>query len=166
VKATDKPFGSVLAYTFPPLYPESFRKERLLDILKTAVRSLGFDRGFFMADYVLREGFPVLIELTPRPGGDSIPDLVRRSQQAATPWGSTWILSPAPLSLLKPSPCALNPMQASTSLPPRRAKSWSWTDQGSKPFPMSGSSFSRRPRGIGSFFLLKTTTTGSSGIAS
>jgi biotin carboxylase len=77
VKATDKPFGSVLAYTFPPLYPESFRKERLLEILKTAVRSLGFDWGFFMADYVLREGFPVLIELTPRPGGDSIPDLIK-----------------------------------------------------------------------------------------
>jgi len=75
-KAADKPFGSVLAYTFPPLYPESFRKERLLEILKTAVRSLGFKWGFFMADYVLREGFPVLIELTPRPGGDSIPDLV------------------------------------------------------------------------------------------
>ena len=76
VKAVDKPFGSVLAYTFPPLYPERFNKERLLEILKTAVRSLGFDRGFFMADYVLREQFPVLIELTPRPGGDSIPDLV------------------------------------------------------------------------------------------
>jgi biotin carboxylase len=77
VKATDKPFGSVLAYTFPPLYPERFKKERLLEILKTAVRSLGFEWGFFMADYVIREGFPVLIELTPRPGGDSIPDLVK-----------------------------------------------------------------------------------------
>jgi len=77
VKAPDKPFGSVLAYTFPPLYPERFSKERLMEILKTAVLSLGFDRGFFMADYVFREGFPVLIELTPRPGGDSIPDLVQ-----------------------------------------------------------------------------------------
>jgi len=77
VKATDKPFGSVLAYTFPPLYPQSFKKERLLEILRKAVLSLGFDWGFFMADYVIREGFPVLIELTPRPGGDSIPDLVK-----------------------------------------------------------------------------------------
>jgi biotin carboxylase len=77
VKATDKPFGSVLAYTFPPLYPDGFRKERLLEILKKAVRSLGFDRGFFMVDYVIRGGLPILIELTPRPGGDSIPDLVK-----------------------------------------------------------------------------------------
>jgi biotin carboxylase len=77
VKATDKPFGSVLAYTFPPLYPDGFRKEQLLEILKKAVQSLGFDWGFFMVDYVIRGGLPVLIELTPRPGGDSIPDLVK-----------------------------------------------------------------------------------------
>ena len=77
MKATDKPFGSVLAYTFPPLYPEGFHKERLLEILKRAVQSLGFDWGFFMVDYVIRGGLPVLIELTPRPGGDSIPDLVK-----------------------------------------------------------------------------------------
>lgn len=77
VKATDKPFGSVLAYTFPPVYPAEFKKERLMETLKIAVHSLGFDSGFFMADYVVHEGFPVLIELTPRPGGDSIPDLVK-----------------------------------------------------------------------------------------
>lgn len=77
VKAADKSFGSVLAYTFPPRYPENFKKERLTDILKTAVHSLGFEWGFFMADYVLRQSFPVLIELTPRPGGDSIPDLAK-----------------------------------------------------------------------------------------
>lgn len=77
VKATDKPFGSVLAYTFPPSYPDGFRKERLLEVLKKAVQSLGFDWGFFMVDFVIREGLPVLIELTPRPGGDSIPDLVK-----------------------------------------------------------------------------------------
>ncbi len=77
VKAPDKPFGSVLAYTFPPSYPEDFAKERLLDMLRRAVQSLGFDWGFFMADYVVRAGMPVLIELTPRPGGDSIPDLVK-----------------------------------------------------------------------------------------
>ena len=77
VKASDKPFGSVLAYTYPPMYPEGFEKERLLEVLKIAVLSLGFHGGFFMADYILRQGLPVLIELTPRPGGDSIPDLAK-----------------------------------------------------------------------------------------
>jgi hypothetical protein len=30
-----------------------------------------------MVDYIVRDGLPMLIEMTPRPGGDSIPDLVR-----------------------------------------------------------------------------------------
>jgi biotin carboxylase len=77
VKAPDKSFGSVLAYTVPPAYPGDFAKDRLLDVLSDAARSLGFDWGFFMVDYVVRAGLPVLIELTPRPGGDSIPDLVK-----------------------------------------------------------------------------------------
>jgi biotin carboxylase len=76
VKATDKPFGSVLAYTFPPRYPAGFQKRVLKEVLKKATHSLGFDWGYFMVDYILQEGTPILIEMTPRPGGDSIPELV------------------------------------------------------------------------------------------
>jgi len=79
IKATDKPFGSVLAYTFPPRYPAGFQKRVLKEVLKKATKSLGFDWGFFMVDYILHEGSPVLIEMTPRPGGDSIPVLVKAS---------------------------------------------------------------------------------------
>lgn len=77
IKATDKPFGSVLAYTFPPRYPSGFQKRILKEALKKATSSLGFDWGFFMVDYIVNQGTPLLIELTPRPGGDSIPELVR-----------------------------------------------------------------------------------------
>jgi biotin carboxylase len=77
IKATDKPFGSVLAYTFPPRYPAGFEKRILKEVLKKATKSLGFDWGFFMVDYILHQGTPILIEMTPRPGGDSIPELVR-----------------------------------------------------------------------------------------
>ena len=77
IKATDKPFGSVLAYTFPPRYPAEFEKRTLKEVLKKAANSLGFDWGFFMVDYILHEGIPILIEMTPRPGGDTIPELVR-----------------------------------------------------------------------------------------
>jgi biotin carboxylase len=76
IKAVDKPFGSVLAYTFPPLYPPGFQKQILKEVLKKATASLGFDWGFFMVDYILQQGTPMLIEITPRPGGDSIPELV------------------------------------------------------------------------------------------
>ncbi len=77
IKATDKPFGSVLAYTFPPRYPAGFQKRSLKEVLKKATNSLGFDWGYFMVDYILHQGTPILIEMTPRPGGDSIPELVR-----------------------------------------------------------------------------------------
>ena len=76
IKAGDKPFGSVLAYTFPPRYPSGFQKRILKEVLKKATSSLGFDWGYFMVDYILHQGKPILIELTPRPGGDSIPELV------------------------------------------------------------------------------------------
>ncbi len=76
IKAEDKPFGSVLAYTLPPRYPAGFQKRTLKEILKKATNSLGFDWGFFMVDYILHQATPILIELTPRPGGDSIPELV------------------------------------------------------------------------------------------
>lgn len=76
MKDSDQPFGSVLAYTFPPLYPTAFNKDDLLEVLLMGVRALGYDWGYFMVDYVIRDGLPVLIEITPRPGGDAIPDLV------------------------------------------------------------------------------------------
>jgi len=76
IKATDKPFGSVLAYTFPPRYPSGFQERILKALLKKATNSLGFDWGYFMVDYILHQGTPILIEMTPRPGGDSIPELV------------------------------------------------------------------------------------------
>ncbi|MDO9529692.1 MAG: ATP-grasp domain-containing protein [Syntrophales bacterium] len=77
VKAPDQTFGSILAYTFPPLYPEGFVLKDLHNMLKDASTSLGFTWGYFMADFIITDsGHPVIIELTPRPGGDSIPDLV------------------------------------------------------------------------------------------
>ena len=77
VKAPEQTFGSILAYTFPPLYPEGFVLRDLHNVLKDASTSLGFTWGYFMADFIITGGGqPVIIELTPRPGGDSIPTLV------------------------------------------------------------------------------------------
>jgi hypothetical protein len=76
VKAPGQTFGSILAYTFPPSYPEGFSLQNLSRVLKVAASSLGFTWGHFMVDYIIRNGQPVLIEMTPRPGGDSLPELV------------------------------------------------------------------------------------------
>lgn len=76
IRAQDQPFGSVLAYTFPPAYPDGFSLATLGEVLQRATRSLGFEWGYFMADFIIHENYPFLIEMAPRPGGDSIPDLV------------------------------------------------------------------------------------------
>ncbi|MDD2390352.1 MAG: ATP-grasp domain-containing protein [Desulfobacterales bacterium] len=76
VMAPNQTFGSVLAYIVPPSYPEGFSPDQLPDVLKTAATSLGFTRGYFMADLIIHNDRPVIIEMTPRPGGDSIPDLI------------------------------------------------------------------------------------------
>jgi hypothetical protein len=76
IKAPDRPFGSVLAYTLPPIYPVDFKRADLPLLLRRMVESLGFHWGYFMVDYIIRDGSPVFLECTPRPGGDSIPDLL------------------------------------------------------------------------------------------
>lgn len=77
VKARDKTFGSVLAYTLPPEYPPGFSRDSLAAVLKAAVVTLGYDSGYFMVDYIVQNGAYVILEITPRPGGDSLPDLVQ-----------------------------------------------------------------------------------------
>lgn len=76
IMAEDQSFGSVLAYLCPAAYPEGFSPRRLSATLKKAVEVLGFTRGHFMADFILRDSQPVIIEISPRPGGDAIPDLM------------------------------------------------------------------------------------------
>lgn len=76
VKDMDQTFGSVLAYCIPAGLPDDFSRAELALIFKMAVNSLGFDQGWFMVDFIINEKRPYIIEVTPRPGGDSIPDLL------------------------------------------------------------------------------------------
>ena len=75
-KASEQTFGSILAYTFPPSYPKAFSPEIFSDILKRATKSLGYNWGYFMVDFIIGHDQPTIIEISPRPGGDSIPDLI------------------------------------------------------------------------------------------
>jgi len=76
IKADDQTFGSVMAYILPSVYPEGFRREDLYRIFSLAAMSLGYDWGHFMVDFIIHKGSPVILEMTPRPSGDSIPDLL------------------------------------------------------------------------------------------
>ena len=82
--APDQTFGSVLAYTCPPSYPEGFSIDGLSVVLRDVSRALGFSMGYFMVDFVVHEGQPFIIEISPRPGGDSIPHLVKTAMGCDT----------------------------------------------------------------------------------
>jgi len=76
IKADDQTFGSVMAYILPSAYPEGFHREELYRVFSLAAKSLGYKWGHFMVDFIIRKGRVLILEMTPRPSGDSIPDLL------------------------------------------------------------------------------------------
>jgi hypothetical protein len=66
----------MLAYTFPPRFPDGVSIHDLSEVCLRAATALGFTRGHFMLDYMVGKDGIMLLEMTPRPGGDSIADLI------------------------------------------------------------------------------------------
>ncbi len=79
VPARDHSFGTVLAYLLPAELPSGIDGAAFRRQLHRAAWSLGLDRSICMLDFIVREGRAVMIEMTPRPGGDCLPDLERLS---------------------------------------------------------------------------------------
>jgi len=73
------PFGTTLAYELPARLPEGLTVEALTESLRRAARAAGLKRAICMIDFMIRDGAPVFLELTPRPGGDCLPFLIRQS---------------------------------------------------------------------------------------
>jgi biotin carboxylase len=78
IKAADKPFGTIRGYVFPASLPECF-SDMLPGVLRVGAEALGLTRCICMADFILRNGRIAFIEMTPRPGGDCLPSLLRRA---------------------------------------------------------------------------------------
>jgi biotin carboxylase len=74
-----EPVGTALAYEVDARLPADLSRERLLDTLVSGARTLGIGRAIIMVDFIISDGVPTLIEMTPRPGGDCLPPLVLRS---------------------------------------------------------------------------------------
>lgn len=70
-------FGTTLAYLVPGRMPGWITYEELAQKLGRAARKLGLKRAVCMADFIITEDEMVLLELTPRIGGDCLPSLVR-----------------------------------------------------------------------------------------
>jgi biotin carboxylase len=84
IPATDLTFGTTLAYIVPARLPKALDRGRLTAHLQQAAHALGLARAFCMVDFILRDGDPVFLELTPRPGGDCLPPLVLKSSGVDT----------------------------------------------------------------------------------
>lgn len=77
IPALDQPVGTALAYVVPGQLPGGLDEIRLSKQLHTAAQALGIDRAICMVDFIVRRDEAVLIEMTPRPGGDCLPPLIR-----------------------------------------------------------------------------------------
>ena len=79
VPSPDDHAGTTLAY----MVPVSHIREPCLDDfpprLFYAAKLLGLERALCMVDFIVRDGTAYLLEITPRPGGDCLPWVVRQS---------------------------------------------------------------------------------------
>ncbi len=79
IKPANKPFGTVSGYIIPASLPGTDTLSRLESELIIAARSLGIESGICMVDFIVTRSGPVLIEMTPRPGGDCLPFLLKEA---------------------------------------------------------------------------------------
>nr|MCX6833551.1 ATP-grasp domain-containing protein [candidate division Zixibacteria bacterium] len=73
------PFGTTLAYLLPARLPGDLTEASLADKLRAAALAVGIRRAVCMVDFIVRDGQPYFLELTPRPGGDCLPPLIMQS---------------------------------------------------------------------------------------
>lgn len=77
IKSPFRPFGTILGYVLPAILPQFVDKDHFLETLLKSATTLGIERGLCMVDFIIRDDEVVLIELTPRPGGDCLPHLLK-----------------------------------------------------------------------------------------
>ncbi|MEW5993306.1 MAG: ATP-grasp domain-containing protein [Candidatus Zixiibacteriota bacterium] len=73
------PFGTTMAYVVPARLPGWMNNDALTGTLREAAHALGLTHAICMVDFIISKGETVLLELTPRIGGDCLPPLIRKS---------------------------------------------------------------------------------------
>ena len=74
IKLEESPFGTASAYLLCR-QPDG-GMDGMADFLLQAATAIGIGRGICMVDFIVQGDRPVLIEMTPRPGGDCLPYLL------------------------------------------------------------------------------------------
>jgi biotin carboxylase len=77
--APDQTIGTTLAYKVPAQLPAGFDQLLFQRQLIAAAHALGIKRGLCMIDFIVNDRRAYFLELTPRPGGDCLPWLIRES---------------------------------------------------------------------------------------
>lgn len=79
IKSNDRPFGTVSGYVLPASLPGHTDISGFKTALLNAAVSLGLTRAVCMVDFIMKGCLPLFIEMTPRPGGDCLPFLLREA---------------------------------------------------------------------------------------
>nr|WP_319392659.1 ATP-grasp domain-containing protein [uncultured Desulfobacter sp.] len=82
IKVDSRPFGTISGYAICPEDDKDGKmpgNDILADLFYMAARALGIKTGVCMVDFILRNREAVLIEMTPRPGGDCLPFLIKEA---------------------------------------------------------------------------------------
>lgn len=81
IKVDSRPFGTISGYAICPENDDGRMpsNDMLSDLFYRAARALGIKTGVCMVDFILRHKKVVLIEMTPRPGGDCLPFLLKEA---------------------------------------------------------------------------------------
>ena len=79
ILARDQAAGTTLAYVLPVRLPEPIEMDPFRLQLQAAARALGLSRAICMVDFIVYEGAAYLLEMTPRPGGDCLPQTIFQS---------------------------------------------------------------------------------------
>jgi biotin carboxylase len=72
------PFGTALGYLLPGSLPDEIKESDFRQTIYQSALALGINWGICMLDFMVSKNQMVLLELSPRPGGDCLPYLLRR----------------------------------------------------------------------------------------
>lgn len=79
IHARSRPFGTIAGYALTAYPSDAVPAGLLEDTLRGGAQALGVVNAICMVDFIVRDNEIYLLEMTPRPGGDCIPHLLRRS---------------------------------------------------------------------------------------
>jgi biotin carboxylase len=79
ILARNQAVGTTRAYVLPTRLPEPLHIDLLRLQLRNAARALGLFRALCMVDFIVHKGVAYLLEMTPRPGGDCLPQTIFQS---------------------------------------------------------------------------------------